>query len=64
MGGGGGGGGVGGGWCLSAMDNVCFEGKVSEMYFPTIWRAKFTDLINSEKTQFWGEKRLQTKVHG
>ena len=48
-------------WCLSAMDNVCFEVKVLEMYFPTIWRSKFTDLINSEKTQSLGKSGCRQK---
>ena len=43
------------------MDNVCFEVKVSEMYFPTIWRAKFTDLINSEKLNFGGKNGCRQK---
>ena len=38
------------------MDNIYFEVKnVSEMHSPTIWRSKFTDLVNSKKKQlnFW-----------
>ena len=37
------------------MDNICFEVRASEMHFPTIWRSKFTDLINSAKTQSLGK---------
>ena len=43
------------------MDNICFEVKVSEMYFPMIWRSKFTDLINNEKTQSLGKNSCRQK---
>ena len=35
--------------------------SVSEMYFPTIWRSEFTDLINSEKTQSLGKNSCKQK---
>ena len=40
------------------MDNICFEVKVLEMYFPTICSSTFTDLINREKTQSLGKTAL------
>ena len=43
------------------MDNVYFEVKVSEMYFRTIWRPKFTDFVNSEKNQSLGKNGCRQK---
>ena len=46
------------------MDNIYFEVKnVSEMHSPTIWRSKFTDLVNSKKktTQFLGKNGCRQK---
>ena len=34
------------------MDMYALKSKsVSEMHFPALWRSKFTDLANSNKTQ-------------
>ena len=33
-------------WTANALKSK----SVSEMHFPAIWRAKFTDLTNSKKT--------------
>ena len=36
-------------WTTYPLKSKC----VSKMHFPTIWRSKFTDLVNSKKLNLW-----------
>ena len=44
-------------WAMYALKSK----SVLDMHFPTIWRFKFTDLVNSKKTQSLGTNGWRQK---